>query len=29
MRYSSNDDLQVYTGESSKYNVITYNVQVL
>ena len=29
MRYNSNDDIQVYTDESSKYTVITYNVQVL
>ena len=26
MRYNSNDDIQVYTAESSKSTVITYNV---
>ena len=26
MRYNSNDDIQVYTDESSKSTVITYNV---
>ena len=29
MRYNSNGDIQVYTDESSKSTVITYNVQVL